>query len=161
MRLPIFSISVLILCLVVSGPALADFYQWEDESGNVHITDYPPPPTSAAKIKIHRDNAAAPAAPRNPAPTARPKATENRNRRTDHEVILYTTSWCSYCKKARDFFNARGIRYTEYDIEKDRHAAETMRKLSGRSGVPFAIVNQERISGYAPEAYDAALRKNE
>ena len=31
-----------------------------------------------------------------------------------HKVELYTTSWCPYCKKARDFFRSRGISFTEY-----------------------------------------------
>ena len=26
------------------------------------------------------------------------------------EVVLYSTSWCGYCKMARDFFAANGIR---------------------------------------------------
>jgi hypothetical protein len=42
------------------------------------------------------------------------------------DVVLYSTAWCGYCRKAREFFAANGIRYVEYDIEKNRrHLANT------------------------------------
>src|SRR5574340_1641135 len=37
----------LLLCLFVAGNTAHAFYQWVDENGNVHITDYPPPSKSA------------------------------------------------------------------------------------------------------------------
>lgn len=75
-------------------------------------------------------------------------------------MILYTTSWRPYCKKAKAFFDARGIPYTEYDVEKDREAARRKTELGG-SGVPFAVVNGERVSGFSPAQYKAAMKKNE
>ncbi|WP_198147347.1 glutaredoxin family protein [Gilvimarinus polysaccharolyticus] len=32
-------------------------------------------------------------------------------------VVMYA-SWCGYCKKARRYFRANNIPFTEYDIEK-------------------------------------------
>jgi hypothetical protein len=35
------------------------------------------------------------------------------------DVILYQTSWCPYCTKAREFLKSTGVSLVEYDIEKD------------------------------------------
>lgn len=158
-------LSIILMLLVFSGFAQADFYKWEDEAGNLHITDYPPP-SDAKKMKVHK----ASPHPGIDAPTSPQTADKQTvvsppssvvDSRTSHEVILYTTSWCPYCKKAKAFFESRGIPYTEYDIEKDKDAAERKKQLSGGGGVPFAIVNGEHISGYSPSAYEEALRKND
>ena len=53
----------------------------------------------------------------------------------EEDVVLYTTSWCPYCRKARDYFDQAGIPYTEYDIEKSARAYREYQKISGR-GVP-------------------------
>ena len=42
------------------GTAQADFYKWEDENGNIHITDYPPPAKSGKKIQVHKYNSTCP-----------------------------------------------------------------------------------------------------
>ncbi len=73
------------------------------------------------------------------------------------EVELYVTSWCPYCKKAINFFNARGIPFTAYDIEEDRSAARRKRQLDNRSGVPFAIINGQKIHGFSESSYSRAL----
>jgi len=156
-------LSVLLLVFVLTGYASADFYKWEDEEGNIHITDYPPPKKTAKKVKVHAtDSNAAPARPSPAVEPAPPKPSSDPSpvaeARAAHEVILYTTSWCPYCRQAKAFFESRGIPYTDYDIEKDPEAAARKKQMTG-GGVPFAIVNGEYISGYAPGAYDAALRK--
>jgi glutaredoxin len=86
------------------------------------------------------------------------KAIEEKDKIISNEVILYTTSWCPYCKKAREFFNTRNIRFTDYDIEKDKEAAERKKQLDTRSGVPFAIINGKKIHGFSPVDYKKALQ---
>lgn len=74
-----------------------------------------------------------------------------------HRVELYSTSWCPYCKKARDFFRAKGISFTEYDVEKDKDAARRMQQLDGRGSVPFAVIDGRGIHGFSEAAYEKAL----
>jgi len=157
-----YFLPVLVMLFICSGLAQADFYQWEDNDGNVHITDYPPPSKSAKNIKVHETESSsdlsAPAAPEK-APSQR-RAIQPQNDAKpgqDNEVILYTTSWCPWCRKAKEFFASRNIRFTEYDIEKNRDAAERRKTFPG-SGVPLAIVNGHVISGYSPPEYEAALK---
>ena len=44
-----------------------------------------------------------------------------------------------------------------YDVEKDKEAAARKKELSGRSGVPFAVINGKKIYGYSEDAYARAL----
>ena len=40
------------------------------------------------------------------------------------EIKMYSTQWCSDCHRAKAFFKAHDITYTEIDIEQDEAAAE-------------------------------------
>jgi len=62
-------------------------------------------------------------------------------------VTLYATDWCGYCAATRDFFNARGIRYTELDIEKSSAANDEHRRLGG-NGVPLIVIGNDLVHGY-------------
>ncbi len=155
----VFLFFLLTLFLFVSL-AEADFYKWEDEEGNIHITDYRPPSKSVKKLKVHPTESNAdrsvPSSPQRPA--ASPRTVDRPDR--DHEVDLYTARWCSACKRAKAFFTARSIRFNEYDVETDREAAQRMKRLTPARGVPFAVVNGRSIIGYDPGQYEAALRDN-
>jgi len=148
------------MLFLFSGLARADFYKWEDEEGNIHITDYRPPSKSVKKLKVHPTESNAdrsvPSSPQRP--PAPPRAIDRPDR--DHEVDLYTARWCSACKRAKAFFTSRSIRFTEYDVEMDREAAQRMKQLTPARGVPFAVVNGRSIIGYDPGQYEAALRDN-
>ncbi len=73
------------------------------------------------------------------------------------KVELFTTSWCGYCKRAKAYFNARGVSFTEYDVERDPTAARRFRTINPRGGVPVALIGNRQINGFAPAAYEAAL----
>lgn len=144
-------------------PACAAMYKWVDDNGVVHFSDappasvrkvetieppnYPPPPPKAAKP---------PAAPGRR--TAKPsKATVSPKKKVNHQVEIYTTRWCGYCKKAIAFLNANGIPFKAYDIEKDRKAAAKMKALGGSGGVPFAIINGKKVAGFSARTYKRVL----
>ncbi len=65
----------------------------------------------------------------------------------DAEVILYATSWCGYCQKARELFEEYDIEYYEYDVEKSAEGRE-QRKQFGGNGVPVVVINGSVIKGY-------------
>ena len=75
--------------------------------------------------------------------TAKPEA----DRYAQPDVVLYATSWCGYCKAAREFFSANGIEYTELDIERSSVAKEGHRELGG-GGVPVVVVGDTVIRGF-------------
>lgn len=126
---------VILLCQVPSVDA--KLYTWVDKNGITRRTYYPPPPDQVMK-KTKREPAA------------------NRVQESN-KVELYVTSWCPYCKQAIDFFRSKGIKIMIYDIEKDKNAAKRKKQMDNGGGVPFAVVNGQYISGYAPSRYSSAL----
>lgn len=77
-------------------------------------------------------------------------------------VILYATSWCGYCKKARAYFKRNGVQYVEKDIERDPEAARELRaKVGGYSGVPVIDIDGKVIRGYDLPSIKRALAMRE
>lgn len=137
----LLSLSVIIMQLSFAPIGSAKMYTWVDRNGVTRRTYYPPPEDQAGSAQ----NVG--------------KVPASSQQVQDNKVELYITSWCPYCRQAEEFFSSRGIKVTVYDIEKDGNAAKRKKKLDkDGGGVPFAVVNGENISGYAPEQYDRALR---
>jgi glutaredoxin-like YruB-family protein len=78
--------------------------------------------------------------------------------RKDVTVEIYTTSWCRYCRDAKNYFHSRGIVFKEYDIEKDSQAARRHKRYNPRGGVPVTVINGRPIVGFAPAAFAQALK---
>ncbi|MBI5575523.1 MAG: glutaredoxin family protein [Deltaproteobacteria bacterium] len=71
-----------------------------------------------------------------------------------NRIIVYTTSWCRDCKRAKKFLDERGIAYEEVDIETNPDAAEIVMKLNdGMRKVPTLDIEGTIVSG---DAFDAA-----
>lgn len=47
------------------------------------------------------------------------------------KITLYSTEWCSYCKTLKSAMNAKGIDFTEIDIENEPGAGATLEELTG------------------------------
>lgn len=67
----------------------------------------------------------------------------------DGKVILYATSWCGYCEKARELLTQNDIEYHEYDVEKSPEGREQFKRLGGK-GVPMLLIKGEVLKGYDP-----------
>lgn len=64
------------------------------------------------------------------------------------DVVMYATSWCPYCARARALFAAKGAAVTEIDIEQVDGAREEMQQRSGRRTVPQVFIGGQHIGGY-------------
>ena len=64
-----------------------------------------------------------------------------------NEVVLYSTDWCGYCKKARSFFNDNNIKFQEFDIERSDDGRRRYDALGG-SGIPLILINGDQVNGY-------------
>lgn len=73
-------------------------------------------------------------------------------------VVLYTASWCGYCKQAKAYLEGKGIKYQEIDIDtKDGKVA--FAQAGGGKGVPLIVAAGQNVHGYTPAAYDALFAK--
>jgi glutaredoxin 3 len=68
------------------------------------------------------------------------------------EVVLYTTSWCGFCaraRRARRLFTEKGVTFTDIDVENVQGARDEMRARSGgRTSVPQVFIDGRHIGGY-------------
>ncbi len=73
-------------------------------------------------------------------------------------VKIYTTSLCTYCKMAKEFFKKNNVKYEEINVEKDPKAAEDMIEKSGQMGVPVIEIDDKIIVGFDRPAIEKALK---
>lgn len=73
-------------------------------------------------------------------------------------VVLYSTSWCTYCKQVREYLKSEGVAFTEYDIESSDEAKRKFQAAKGQ-GVPLIFVGQTRLDGFDRANLHAALVK--
>jgi glutaredoxin-like YruB-family protein len=150
---------VCILLLIIGyNVSMADIYKWVDQDGTVYFQDTPPhgisKSTKVQKIK-QRPNESNDYEPQEIRPPQNSGYKQTAN--AHPKVEIYITSWCSYCKQAKEYLSSRGIPFTEYDIEKDKDAMRRKHDLSPKGGVPVAVINGKVIRGFASDAYDDAL----
>ena len=75
------------------------------------------------------------------------EACDSMRRHLKTRVVMHVTEWCGYCRKAREYFVANNIEFTEYDIEKDRKAKRDYDVLKG-SGTPLVYQGYTRVVGF-------------
>jgi glutaredoxin-like YruB-family protein len=139
-----------------------------DKYGNIHFTDSLTPGLDAELKKIKPEKTKIEKPVSLETPTLLPK-TETKKQGNDYKtkkaysnvkVTMYMTTWCGYCRKAREYLNSLGVSLTEYDIEHDKAGkAEMKEKTGGGSGVPVIDIEGTIIRGFAPEEIKAEIEK--
>lgn len=82
---------------------------------------------------------------------------ESRSLSNGHEVVVYTTSWCGWCKKTLAYFDENGIDYQNRDVESNAAWAAEMQDLTGSGGVPVIVIDGEVIKGFNQAKIDSLL----
>lgn len=90
-------------------------------------------------------------------PAARVEGPTPSYRADSPDVVLFATSWCGYCAKAREYFQEHGIAYLELDIEENEDAEEEHDVLGGR-GVPVILIKDKILHGWSEAALTQTLQ---
>jgi glutaredoxin-like YruB-family protein len=72
-------------------------------------------------------------------------------------VLVYSTTSCPYCVRAKDFLKANNIQFTNIDVAADEAAGQEMVKKSGQMGVPVLDIEGTIIVGFDKEKIKKAL----
>ena len=123
-------------------------YRWTDAQGKVHYTDEPPPSTKATEV-TDRINSY----------SGTPTVAERRGGAVASGVVMYSTAWCAFCKKARAYFQQEGIRFAERDVEISAAANVEYKRLGGR-GVPLIVVGSQVMTGFSEKRFEDLLAKS-
>lgn len=64
------------------------------------------------------------------------------------KVEIYTWATCPYCLRAKELLRSKGIAFTEYEIDGDESARESMAtRAGGRRSVPQIFIDGWHIGG--------------
>lgn len=73
-------------------------------------------------------------------------------------TVLYSASWCVYCRQAKAYLASKGVAYSELDIDTPAGMAG-FAQVGGGKGVPLLVAGGQKVQGYSPQAYDALFSK--
>lgn len=135
---------LLLITLLLTPLVSAEIFKWTDDNGKVHFGDRKPLNKQVEEVTVKVNsytNVTFELAPLQPSSIKKKK-----------NVIMYATSWCGYCKKAREYFKANHIHYTEYDIETSEKGKRQYQKLNGK-GVPVILVGESRMNGFSEQGF--------
>jgi glutaredoxin 3 len=68
--------------------------------------------------------------------------------RVGNPVVMYATSWCGYCRRARQLLTAKGVPFTEIDVDQVQGSRAEMEQRSGRTSVPQIFIGTAHVGGY-------------
>ena len=60
-------------------------------------------------------------------------------------LVIYTKPGCPYCQQARDYYDSKGIAYTDYDAQNDRARRAEMFRFSGDDPTVPCIVENGKL----------------
>jgi len=75
-------------------------------------------------------------------------------------VQIYSAVWCGFCHATKDYLDKLGVKYEDFDIERDPEKAMECVQKSGQMGIPVLDINGSIIIGFDRPRIDAALREN-
>lgn len=70
-----------------------------------------------------------------------------KNPPTEQPLTIYSTGWCSYCKKLKKYLDSNFISYNEIDLDEDLDAAVDFRS-KGLKTIPQVFEGDTLIGGY-------------
>ena len=77
------------------------------------------------------------------------------------DVIMLGAWWCSYCYKAKKYFQKNNIHYCEYDMESTLEGKRLYEK-HGAGAIPILLIGKYQLNGFSERQIEAALAaKNE
>jgi glutaredoxin-like YruB-family protein len=99
----------------------------------------------------------APTAVRGRQPSREPADYEVAAARRRVPVVMYSTSWCGVCKRARKYFEEKRIAFEELDVDEDPSARAEYVRLNPRHSVPTIKIGDEVVVGFSAAAVERAL----
>jgi glutaredoxin len=130
----------------------AIFFRYTDETGTVRFVsslDEVPKALRDSARPVANDRVQRADARK---PGARDRATEQAYERAfEHSVVVYTTSWCGWCRKTLGFLTRRGVAFENRDIESNDMWREELIEKTGGTSIPVVEIDGEIIRGYDPD----------
>jgi glutaredoxin 3 len=72
-------------------------------------------------------------------------------------VTVYSSPTCAYCHMAMDYFDKKGVEYTEKDISVDQEGLRFVLEKVGQAVTPIISIGDTIIVGFDRPKIDEAL----
>jgi glutaredoxin 3 len=63
------------------------------------------------------------------------------------KVVIYTTTICPYCVRAKMLFQRKGVSYEEIDVSRDNDLRLKLMQQTKQRTVPQIFINEQHIGG--------------
>jgi glutaredoxin len=148
-----------------SAPVARTYYRYLDAEGSLHYVDAlerVPEAFRASARPLSMGAGSGDEAPRltraetSPTPHrpfagfAVPQQPPARRARASAEVVVYSTSWCPWCRKTMAWLDEHGVEYENRDIEKNPAFRAELREKSGGTSIPVVEIDGQLIRGFNP-----------
>ena len=74
--------------------------------------------------------------------------------------VIFSTSTCSWCRRAKKYFREKGVSFKEINVERDPAAARDLVRKTGQSGVPVIKIGNAWIVGFDKGRIDEELARS-
>ncbi|GLX78435.1 NrdH-like redox domain-containing protein [Thalassotalea insulae] len=145
----------LLLFIAIPGTT-AEIYKWLDKDGKVHYSDKQPADFDAKTIDkqaLTSKYSSYTQVAIKIAPYQALKYSQTNN------LVMYTTSRCGYCAKARKYFAENNIRYKEKNIETSEKYQREFTNFGG-TGVPVLFWGKYKMTGFSVARFKKMYAKN-
>jgi glutaredoxin 3 len=75
----------------------------------------------------------------------------------EKQVKLFSTPTCPWCKRAKQFLDINGVKYTELNVAEDKSAREEMINSTHQMAVPTIMIDTDYVIGYNEKALKEKL----
>lgn len=144
---------MLFMALLLPLFSSAEIYRWVDENGKIHLSDSPPEEADVEQVDVEVNTYES-------IDYSKIQYYQPEEKPARKRVIMYATSWCGYCAKARAYFQKKDIRYREYDIDADKTARQKFESYGG-SGVPLILVGKQTMRGFSVGRFERLYSGNQ
>jgi glutaredoxin-like YruB-family protein len=74
-------------------------------------------------------------------------------------IKIYSTSSCPWCTVAKNYFRERGVKFTDYGVDRDPAKYEEMVRKSHQMGVPVIDMGGKILVGFNKAEIERQLAK--
>ncbi len=148
---------LLSIVIFASSPLMSEIYKWKDANGVTQYSDVKPQNTPVETFDIQSYDKVTVVDTDNLIDDYDDGYKKRKYLSRPKRVVMYSTQWCGYCKKAKKHFKKNRIAFTEYDIEKSESAKRRYKKL-GATGVPVILVGKKRMNGFSVERFNSIYK---
>ncbi len=147
---------IIFIFLLYPSVSSGEVYKWRDKEGKLHFTDKPPKDQHSKKLD---EQQLANQISSFTNVTVKIEPIDFGVNRQVNMPIMYSTTRCGYCAKAREFFASEGIEFKEKNIDLSKQYRQEFNEIGGK-GVPLIIYGRKRMNGFNVAKYKKTFSQN-